>query len=91
MTLPSVALNSKPCEEWQDGSKRPARPNGLTASSTWPAGESERSGDAVDWNDAWDWAAAESYLQRIDQRDHLHRLSEERVKLDQASPRRSSG
>jgi len=48
-----------------------------------PAGESEDSVTPRDWKEAWDWAAAESYLQRIDQRDHLHRLSEERVQLDQ--------
>jgi transcription elongation GreA/GreB family factor/very-short-patch-repair endonuclease len=42
--------------------------------------------DAVmprDWNEAWDCAAAEVFLQNIGQRDHLHRLSEERVRLDQ--------
>ena len=38
-----------------------------------------------DWDGAWDWAAGESYLQRIDKRDHLHRLSEERVQLEQSS------
>ena len=48
-----------------------------------PAGESEDPVTPRDWKEAWDWAAAESYLQRIDQRDHLHRLSEERVQLDQ--------
>ena len=37
-----------------------------------------------DWKQAWDWAAAELYLQRIDQRDHLGLLSEERVRLDQS-------
>ena len=36
-----------------------------------------------DWKEAWDWAAAESYLRRIDQRGRLHSLSEERVTLDQ--------
>ena len=36
-----------------------------------------------DWKEAWDWAAARSYLQRIDQRDHLQRLSDERVQIDQ--------
>lgn len=36
-----------------------------------------------DWKGAWDCAAAESFLQRIGQRDHLHRLSEERIQLDQ--------
>lgn len=36
-----------------------------------------------DWKEAWDWAAAQSYLQRIDQRDHLQRLSDERVQLEQ--------
>jgi very-short-patch-repair endonuclease/transcription elongation GreA/GreB family factor len=49
-----------------------------------PAGEANDPVMSPDWKDAWDWAAAESYLQRIDQRDHLHRLSEERVKLDQS-------
>jgi very-short-patch-repair endonuclease len=37
-----------------------------------------------DWREAWDWATAESYLERIDQRSKLHRLSEERIKLDKA-------
>jgi hypothetical protein len=36
-----------------------------------------------DWQEAWDWAASQAYLQRIDQRDHLRSLSEERVQLDQ--------
>src|SRR5262249_27921010 len=36
-----------------------------------------------DWNEAWDCATAESFLQKIGQRDQLHRLSEERVQLDQ--------
>jgi very-short-patch-repair endonuclease len=35
------------------------------------------------WKEAWDCAAAEAFLQRIGQRDHLHRLSEERIQLDQ--------
>jgi hypothetical protein len=48
-----------------------------------PAREHEDPVTPGDWREAWDWATAESYLQRIDQRDQLHRLSEERVKLDQ--------
>jgi hypothetical protein len=35
----------------------------------------------LDWKEAWDRAAAESFLQKIGQRDQLHRLSEERVTL----------
>ena len=38
----------------------------------------------VDWQDAWDWAAAQAYLQRIDQRDDLRRLGDERIELDNA-------
>ena len=37
-----------------------------------------------DWQEAWDWAASHAYLQRIDQRDHLRSLSDERVQLDQS-------
>jgi very-short-patch-repair endonuclease len=37
-----------------------------------------------DWQEAWDWAASQAYLQRIDQRDHLRSLSNERVQLDQS-------
>ncbi len=36
-----------------------------------------------DWKEAWDWAAAQSYLQGIDRRDHLQRLSDERIEVDQ--------
>ena len=36
-----------------------------------------------DWKEAWDWAAAQSYLQRIDKRDRLRRLSDERIEVDQ--------
>jgi very-short-patch-repair endonuclease len=49
-----------------------------------PAGEADDPVMPRDWKEAWDWAAAASYLLRIDQRDHLHRLSEERVKLEQS-------
>ena len=49
-----------------------------------PAGEGEDRVTPRNWKDAWDWAAGEAYLQRIDQRDHLHRLSEDRVQLDQS-------
>jgi very-short-patch-repair endonuclease/transcription elongation GreA/GreB family factor len=38
----------------------------------------------LDWREAWDWAAAQAYLQRIDQRDDLRRLGDERVELDNA-------
>jgi hypothetical protein len=38
--------------------------------------------EAGDWREAWDWAASQAYLQRIDQRDHLRSLSDERVQLD---------
>ena len=38
----------------------------------------------LDWQDAWDWAAAQAYLQRIDQRDDLRRLGDERIELDNA-------
>ena len=38
----------------------------------------------LDWREAWDWAASQAYLQRIDQRDHLRDLSHERVQLDQS-------
>jgi very-short-patch-repair endonuclease len=34
------------------------------------------------WSQAWDWAAAEHYLARIDQRDAVHALAEERALLD---------
>ena len=37
----------------------------------------------ADWKEVWDWAAAQSYLLRIDQRDHLQRLSDERIQIDQ--------
>ena len=36
----------------------------------------------VDWREAWDWAAASAYLARIDDRDRLRSLAEERVRLD---------
>ncbi len=48
------------------------------------AGEADDPVTPPGWKEAWDWAAADSYLQRIDQRDVLRRLSEERVKLDQS-------
>jgi REase_MTES_1575/AAA domain len=48
-----------------------------------PTNEQNDSVTPTDWRSAWDWAVAESYLNRINQRDHLHRLSDERVKLDQ--------
>jgi very-short-patch-repair endonuclease len=38
----------------------------------------------LDWREAWDWAASQAYLQRIDQRDHLRDVSQERVQLDQS-------
>jgi very-short-patch-repair endonuclease len=34
------------------------------------------------WTEAWDWAAAERYLSRIDQRDAMHALAEKRASLD---------
>ncbi len=49
-----------------------------------PSGEAGDPATPHDWKEAWDWAAAESYLQSIDQRGHLQRLSEERVELDQS-------
>ena len=36
----------------------------------------------IDWREAWDWAAASAYLARIDDRDRLRSLAEERVRLD---------
>ena len=38
----------------------------------------------LDWKEAWDWAAAQAYLQRIDQRDDLRRLGDERIELENA-------
>jgi very-short-patch-repair endonuclease len=35
-----------------------------------------------DWREAWNWAAAESYLRRIDDRYRLQVLSNERIDLD---------
>jgi hypothetical protein len=35
-----------------------------------------------DWRDAWDWAVASAYLNRIDDKDRLRCLAEERVRLD---------
>jgi very-short-patch-repair endonuclease/transcription elongation GreA/GreB family factor len=35
------------------------------------------------WADAWDWAASEHYLGRIDQREAMRSLAEERTMLDQ--------
>lgn len=37
-----------------------------------------------DWRDAWDWAVANAYLKRIDDKARLRRLAEERVRLDAA-------
>ena len=48
-----------------------------------PASEQTDRITPPDWQSAWDWAAAESDLERINQRDRLHKLSDERVKLDQ--------
>jgi very-short-patch-repair endonuclease len=36
----------------------------------------------ADWRDAWDWAAASVHLRKIDDRQELGRLAEERVRLD---------
>jgi very-short-patch-repair endonuclease len=36
----------------------------------------------VNWADAWDWAASEHYLGRIDRREAMHALAEERAALD---------
>jgi very-short-patch-repair endonuclease len=36
----------------------------------------------AEWREAWDWAAASAYLARIDDRDRLRILAEERVRLD---------
>ena len=35
-----------------------------------------------DWRDAWDWAVASAYLKRIDDKQRLRHLAEERVRLD---------
>ena len=35
-----------------------------------------------DWRDAWDWAVASAYLKRIDEKDRLRHLAEQRVRLD---------
>ena len=35
-----------------------------------------------DWRDAWDWAVASAYLMRIDDKQRLRHLAEERVRLD---------
>src|SRR3979411_946674 len=37
----------------------------------------------MSWADAWDWAASEQYLCRIDQRETMRALAEERATLDQ--------
>lgn len=45
----------------------------------------EQDGDSLtpgDWKEAWDWAASETHLKRIDQRDQLRALSEQRIELD---------
>ena len=36
----------------------------------------------TNWADAWDWAASEKYLDRIDKRQAMHTLAEERATLD---------
>ena len=36
----------------------------------------------TDWREAWDWAAATGYLKRIDNRERLRSLAEERVRFD---------
>ena len=41
----------------------------------------------VDWRLAWDWAAAEGYLRRIEGRDRLQALSSERIGLERDSAR----
>jgi very-short-patch-repair endonuclease len=35
-----------------------------------------------DWRDAWDWAAVWAHLRKIDDREKLRRLGEERLRLD---------
>ena len=50
---------------------------------TGPANESSDPVTPTDWKEAWDWAASQAYLQQIDQRVHLQRLSDERIQLDQ--------
>ena len=41
----------------------------------------------ADWRLAWDWAAAEGYLRRIEGRDRLQALSSERIGLERDSAR----
>jgi hypothetical protein len=38
----------------------------------------------ADWREAWDWAVAAGYLKRIDNRERLLSLADERVRLDAA-------
>jgi very-short-patch-repair endonuclease len=47
-----------------------------------PAGDSVDALIPPDWREAWDWAAAEGYLRRIDDRGRLQALSNERIGLD---------
>jgi very-short-patch-repair endonuclease len=50
--------------------------------STEPAGDAADGLMPPDWREAWDWAAAEAYLRRIDDRGRLQALSNERIGLD---------
>ena len=48
-----------------------------------PAKENHDPVTPSDWREAWDWAASQAYLQRIDQREHLRHLSDEQLQLDE--------
>ena len=80
----SIGLNLKPCAMWLTRFEPPAHPNGLLVCSSEAAKENSDPVTPGDWPRAWDWAASQAYLQRIDQRDHLRSLSDERVQLDQS-------
>jgi hypothetical protein len=49
---------------------------------TEPASDGTDTGIPVDWRDAWDWAVASVYLKRIDDKDRLRHLADERIRLD---------
>ena len=48
-----------------------------------PAGPGEDTLLPADWRDAWEWARLDAHLRRIDDRERLRALSEERIALDQ--------
>ena len=67
-----------------DAIRRGGAPNWAHRLQVDPAADGADALMPNDWRDAWDWAVASAYLKRIDDKDRLRCLAEERVRLDAA-------